>query len=423
MKIMWVTNQIVGSLAHKKGLKPITGQWLNAELKIEEQGVNELLICTIADHDEEYIDGRIKYLVLGHGNIVLFKVNNKAIQDWKRVIDNEKPDCILIWGTETAVGLAVLRANRQTERCVPVAVYIQGVMKAVYENYRGGFTDKEINKITTLLERIRHTGIFDFEREYYGYYLREKEILELTDYIVLENKWAERIYKEMNPEVKVLNNRLPIQKAFFNKEWIEETIETHKIITSVAGYPLKGLHHLIKALKIVREKYPDVKLEIPGNNSFFVSGLKKRVSQHGFNRYVRRLIEDSGLQNNVIFVGPLSPEKYADEMSRSEAYICASAIENHCSTLREAMSVGVPCISSAVGGIPEFAKNNVNCLLYQFGNYEEMAACICRVFEDKNLRTKLSVEGKRTIKSMYVDDPMMTLQEIYIKMVEGEIKC
>ena len=37
MKIMWITNQIIGSLANKKGLKPITGQWLNAELKREEQ--------------------------------------------------------------------------------------------------------------------------------------------------------------------------------------------------------------------------------------------------------------------------------------------------------------------------------------------------------------------------------------------------
>lgn len=414
---MWVTNQIVGSLAENKGLKPITGQWLNAELKKEEHGFNELLICTIANHGEEYLDGQVKYIILGHGNIVLFKVNDEAINDWQKVIENENPDCILIWGTETAVGLAVLKANQLTNKPVPVAVYIQGVMKSIYENYRGGFTDKEINDMTTLPEKIRHTGIFDIEKQYYEYYLREKEILKLTDYIILENKWAEKIYKEMNPEVKVLNNRLPIQMAFSQKDWNDERKEKHKIITSVAGYPLKGLHQLIKALCLVREKYPDVKLTIPGNNSFFVHGLKKRVSQHGFNRYIRRLIETNGLENNIMFVGPLSPEKYAEEMSQSEVYICASAIENHCSTLREAMSVGVPCISSAVGGIPEFAKDNENCLLYQFGDYEKMADCICRIFEDKNLRDKLSIEGKRTIKSMYDENPMMSLQDIYIEMV------
>lgn len=415
---MWITNQIIGSLANKKGLKPITGQWLNAELNREEQvGSNELLICTIAEDKECYIDGKNKYLVLDHGNIIHFKVNDDAIHDWKNVIDIEKPDCILIWGTECAVGHAVLLANKLAKKPVPVAVYIQGVMKSIYENYRGGLTDLEIKRISTLLEKIRHTGILDFEKQYYNYYLREKEVLELTDYIIVENKWAESIYRDMNPRIKVLNHRLPIHNVFFQKEWSESKIETHRIITSAAGYPLKGLHQLIKALVLVRDKYPDVSLIVPGLNSFMVHGFKNRISQHGFNRYVRRLIEKNGLKNSVIFSGPLTPEQYAEEMCRSEVFVCASAIENHSSTLREAMSIGIPCVSSAVGGILEFATADVNCLLYQFNDYEKLAEYICRLFNNQELRMKLSYEGRRTISNMYLENKLMSMQEIYKEMV------
>ena len=81
------------------------------------------------------------------------------------------------------------------------------------------------------------------------------------------------------------------------------------------------------------------------------------------------------------------------------------------------MSVGIPCVSSAVGGIPEFATADENCLLYQFGDYQKMAECICRIFDDQDLRMKLSLESKRTISYLYFENKLMSMQDIYIKMV------
>lgn len=415
MKVLWITNQIIGDLAIKQGLKAVTGQWLNAELEKEKRiGKNKLVVCTIASTKDILVEKNVKYIVLPHGNIVNYQVKEDSVRDWTILLDEENPDILLVWGTENAVGLAALIANNRRSNPIPSAVYIQGVMEAIYKNYRGGFSDSEIKKFTTLIERVRRTSIFDMEAMYCNNSKRERDIIQKADYVIVENKWAENIYKAMNSEIKILYNRLPIQDSFSHFSWSnEKNRSNHKIITCAAGYPLKGIHQVIKALSLVKEKYPDLKLIVPGNNSFFVKGIKARISQHGYNKYVKMLIQKYGLENNVVFVGPLSSDEYARQMSESEVFVCASAIENHCSTLREAMTVGVPSIATNVGGIPEYAINGQNCMLYQFSDYSSLAEIIMKLFSDDALRDELSENAKKMIYRMYNEDKMMDLNEIY----------
>lgn len=418
---MWVTNQKIGALAQRDGVKSSTGQWLNAELDSERKlGDKEMLICTIADKGTSLIDGKIKHIVLPHGNIVQFRPTDTSISDWKEVLIKEAPNVIIVWGTECAVGQAVLLANQQLKVRIPAAVYIQGVMKSIYDNYRGGFSKSEIKGFTTLVERIRHTTLYDLEQQYLRNYERERKVIALSDYVIVENQWAENIYREMNSRIKVLKNRLPIREVFFQTEWHDEDAIKHRIITTAAGYPLKGLHQLIKAIGILKREYPDVELVVPGKNSFFVNGFREKISQHGFNRYIHDLIVKKDLVKNIRFVGSLTSDEYAEQMRLSEVFVCSSAIENHSSTLREAMSIGLPCVSTAVGGIPEFAVDEENCLLYQFSNADELANKIRRLFASRDLRNSLSLKAKEKLYEMYNVDTLLTMPEIYEKMREGE---
>lgn len=88
-------------------------------------------------------------------------------------------------------------------------------------------------------------------------------------------------------------------------------------------------------------------------------------------------------------------------MRSSELFVSASAIENHFSSLREAMSVGVPCVSSAVGGIPEYAVDGDNCSLYPFSDADALAKKIKELFENDQKKQQYSIRGKETIRRMY----------------------
>lgn len=414
MKVLWIVNMFVGALAINKGIKLSSGQWLNVELKnsYKKKGL-ELIICTSGESYEELIDENIKYIVVPHGPLSSYTCKNDNIKYWDDLFKQEKPDLILIWGTEYLIGQCALIANNHRIRS---CIYIQGVMSSIAENYRGGLSDSTINSFSTFIERIRHKTIFDQERTNELKAIQEERSVNLTDGVIVENQWAAEKYKSINPNIQLLWNRLPINSVFTKYNWSENGYNNHSIITTAAGYPLKGLHFLLEALYHVKVSYPDVKLIIPGTDIVHTKGLASKLKQSGYGKYLSKLIIRYGLTNNVTFVGILSPDKYAQAMAESEIFVSASAIENHCSALREAMTVGVPCISSKVGGISDYAKHNENALLYTYNQPKELAKCIMQLFASLEMKTYISQNAQTTIREMYSSNKLDSLFEIYKKM-------
>ena len=160
-----------------------------------------------------------------------------------------------------------------------------------------------------------------------------------------------------------------------------------------------------------------MKLIIPGPDIVHTKGIISKIKQSGYGKYLSKIISRYDLENNVSFVGVLTPNKYAELMSRSEIFISASAVENHCSALREAMSIGVPCISSRVGGVPSYAKHNENALLYTYDNPKELAEYIIQLFSSSKLKLSLSQTARNTIEEMYSINNYDSLFDIYKKII------
>ena len=418
MRIMWVVNLMIGALATHHGCNMTSGQWLNAEIEKEKDAnTNQLIICTSGAVSETYDDANIRYIVLPHGFVSTYQLTEEHLRDWVDLISAEQPDLILIWGTEYAIGRCVLMAN---EKKLPTAIYVQGVMSAIAENYRGGLSDQEIWKFTTLLERFRHRTIFDIEAKHRNSAINEIEAVSLADSLILENDWAEVQYRKIAPNISIYRSRLPIQKSFSSYQWQEGQYTPHTIITTAAAYPLKGLHVLLRAIERVKKQYPDVHMLVPGVNEVFVKGFRKKLRQSGYCKFLESYIRSHHLIDNIDFIGPQSSEQYAAHMQGSELFITASAIENHCSTLREAMSVGVPCISSAVGGIIAYAIDHKNCSLFPYNHPDQLASAICELFDNRELREHYSNAGKKCIADMYTDFPKLSLPEIYYDLVQGK---
>ena len=80
------------------------------------------------------------------------------------------------------------------------------------------------------------------------------------------------------------------------------------------------------------------------------------------------------------------------------------------------MSVGVPCISYSVGGVPFYAKHNENSLLYTFDKPKELAEYIIQLFSPSKLKQYISQKAQNTIEKMYLIDNYDTLFDIYEKI-------
>jgi glycosyltransferase involved in cell wall biosynthesis len=416
MKILWVVNSYCGALSEKYGLKLTSGQWLNAEIEKEKKlNKNEIIVCTSGKEKQELIDQNIKYVVLPHGSVSYYADTNSNLLDWQELLNKEKPSLILVWGTEYAIGKCALRANAKK---IPSLIYVQGVMSSIREHYRGGLTDKEIKSFTTVVEKIRKTDVFSIEKKKDQAVNDERVAITFADGIVVETDWAKEQYLKIKPDLKIYKSRLPLNKVFFEYDWNKVGFSSREIITTASAYALKGLHNTLKSLVLVKEKYPNVKLIVPGPNSFFVNGVKNKILQSGYAKSIKKFIKKNGLISNVIFVGALTAKEYAYRMQNAEIFLSNSAIENHGSAIREAMALGVPCVVSSVGGVPEIAINGENCETFNYGNVEETAEKIIKLFSDNELKEKYSQNAKQFIKDLYGINDYPSLNEIYTTFVK-----
>lgn len=69
---------------------------------------------------------------------------------------------------------------------------------------------------------------------------------------------------------------------------------------------------------------------------------------------MRLRIKELGIEDQVVLLGPLPPERVAMEMRHAHALLHASDYETYCAVCAEALCVGTPVIASQVGGIPEY---------------------------------------------------------------------
>ena len=114
-----------------------------------------------------------------------------------------------------------------------------------------------------------------------------------------------------------------------------------------------------------------------------------------------KLMKELDLYGNIIWLGALSQNKLAEQYAKARVFVLCSAIENHSSSLKEAMMVGTPCVASAVGGVPEYVTHGENGFLYRFEEYDILAMHLQALFEDDALAQQMSEKAKKSIRNLH----------------------
>ena len=150
---------------------------------------------------------------------------------------------------------------------------------------------------------------------------------------------------------------------------------------SQAGYPIKGLHQVLKAMPLILRHYPDTVVRIAGGDITASGTYKEKLRLGGYGLYIKRLIKKYHLGGKVSFVGMMNAGQMKQEYLHANVFICPSSIENSPNSLGEAQILGVPCIASYVGGVPDMMRGNEE-NLYRFEEVEMLAEKVCRIFKE-----------------------------------------
>lgn len=171
---------------------------------------------------------------------------------------------------------------------------------------------------------------------------------------------------------------IELGKAFFKsnpREYTQPT--THFISIGSLDRLYKGPDVVLKALAILKSK------GIICHFTWVGDGVMKAG--------VERMAVELGVADMVAFVGSISDREVLQrKLEKADIFVLASRTEGMPRALIEAMAKGLPCIGSAVGGIPSLLEDDS---LFQSGDSQELAALMQALASDPERLTQQSARN------------------------------
>lgn len=184
--------------------------------------------------------------------------------------------------------------------------------------------------------------------------------------------------------------------AFIKKTWDIKKIEKHSLFVSQGTYPIKGLHLALQALVILRKEFSDVKLYVGGGKMISKKkGIRKLVSKRSYPTYIADLIKQNNLEKNVVFLGSLDEVSMRDRYLKTHVFVSPSTIENSPNSVGEANILGVPCVSTDVGGVTDMMVHKKEGFVYPATAHYMLAHYAKKLFLDDELCKTFSAASQK----------------------------
>lgn len=154
---------------------------------------------------------------------------------------------------------------------------------------------------------------------------------------------------------------------------------------------VKGLHTLVKsAARLTHSGGRPMRVFLAGNGS-------ERAA-------LESLCRSQGLTATVTFLGERSDVQ--DLLNMADAFVMTSRTEGLPMALIEAMAAGLPCVATAVGGIPAMLSDDAG-ILVPPEDPEAVAGALMRLAGDDLLRRQLAERALRKVQAEYGLQPVV----------------
>jgi len=162
----------------------------------------------------------------------------------------------------------------------------------------------------------------------------------------------------------------------------------------------KGTYDLIDAFQSFAEELPQARLVLPGDGEI---------------DEVRALIKERGLEDRIEVPGWVSGPAQDELWDRTDIYTLPSYNEGLPGSVLEAMSAGLPCVSTPVGGIPEAVLDGKTGYLVEAGDVPALANALAKLVRDESMRLEMGNAGRELLEEKFnidkIVDQVVELQE------------
>ncbi len=237
-------------------------------------------------------------------------------------------------------------------------------------------------------------------RRWYSFLRMQRRVVRRLDHLVTVSDCSRRdiaqAFGRVEARTQVIGNG--VDTNLFRPRPDVPRVPFRLITTTSSDQPLKGFAVLLEALHRLRERFPQLHLVVVG-----------KLQEDGRNQ---RLLRELELTEQVSFRSGISDAELVEEYAHAAIAVCPSLYEGFGLPAAEAMSCGVPLISSAGGALPEVVGDAG--LLFPPGDSGALAEALARVLVDRSLAEDLGQRGRaRIVREFCWQKVAETLSEYY----------
>jgi glycosyltransferase involved in cell wall biosynthesis len=168
----------------------------------------------------------------------------------------------------------------------------------------------------------------------------------------------------------------------------------------------KGILDVLSALPTIAELVPDVR-------AVFAGEWYRAEDQEA----AQELVADLKLGSHVEFIGPVVPPRKFEVVRDADLLVMPTKNEGQPFVILEAMSAGLPVVSTNVGCIPETVINEVNGFIVKPGNREELTRSVVSLLADDDLRRRMGEASRKRFLERYSLDRFSTQMKELLREV------
>jgi glycosyltransferase involved in cell wall biosynthesis len=217
---------------------------------------------------------------------------------------------------------------------------------------------------------------------------RARKVIAVSEF----TKWElTNYYKISSHKIKVIHNGVDIKKfqPAADKRRIKAELgfnpDDIAIVSVGRLYARKGLFTLIESMPAVVKRFPNAK--------FIISGKGQSDEMQKLISHASRL----GVINNIIFTGYYPDQKLPKLYQAADVFAFSTFYEHHPFAVLEALSTGLPVVTTTVGGIPETIQTGKNGFLVKPFDEKAFADRILYLLEHREFAQEMGAAARKTV--------------------------
>ena len=219
--------------------------------------------------------------------------------------------------------------------------------------------------------------------------------------VVLSNTWKswfENTFEGLN--ISIVPNIVNLPVIYKNR-----SVEENKLTLLFLGFinERKGIFDLLEVMSIHHD-------ELMGKVNLIIGG-------NGYIQKLKDMISANSLEDMASFCGWISGEEKTAKLNSADVFILPSYAEGLPISILEAMSYGLPIISTRVGGIPEVVSDMRNGFLVTPGDKDELYNAVMFMVNNSSKRKEMGMVSKRMVEPHYPQNVAIELTNLYINLM------